>query len=227
MILFVDSNEYRRAALARNCRINGLPSMSIGYEDYKYFTKPLVTVIVDPKSDFMSCFNYRENTFFIILVKNERLLKKYSNYYTICNPDANITPQELISIIKQKLNINFEFDWISNMLIKEKNEDIFFGGVYLGLEKRQYKIVKFFLYNFNKKFTIHEIFEYFHYHNRLKESTFRSYINDVNIKCRKRNRNPIIKMNEMYYYIGPVSDESTIDLFDQRLNILRMWGDDE
>lgn len=46
MVLFIDFNTYRREKLARSCRTNDMPSMAIGYEDYKYYTKPLLLCLL-------------------------------------------------------------------------------------------------------------------------------------------------------------------------------------
>ena len=71
MVLFVDSNKFRREKLARMCRTSNLPSMAIDFEDYDYYAKPLVTVLVDPPKSFMATLKRYERTLFIVVIKRE------------------------------------------------------------------------------------------------------------------------------------------------------------
>ena len=66
MVLFVDSNKFRREKLARMCRTSDLPSMAIDFEDYDYYAKPLVTVLVDPPKSFMYKLPYQSSLSMIV-----------------------------------------------------------------------------------------------------------------------------------------------------------------
>ena len=110
MVLVVDSNEYRREKIARRCRTSDLPAMAIDYEYYGCYTFPLVTVIIDPKKDFLANFRSNENTLFILVVKREENKIIRNDVYTVCCMDGYISPDKIKEIIFEKFSYNLKDD---------------------------------------------------------------------------------------------------------------------
>ena len=80
MVLIVDSNKFRREKTSRYLRYDGIPSLSIGYSDFKYYTKPLITVVVDPSKEFISNLKLSDDTLYVIVAKTDRNNDLYKNF---------------------------------------------------------------------------------------------------------------------------------------------------
>ena len=218
MVLFIDSNEYRRDRLARACRTNNIPSMAVSYDYYKSYTLPLVTVLVDPKRSFVADLKGNENTLFIIVVKWEGNRALYPDYCTFCNSKGEITPDEIKSIVKEKLGLNFDTDYINLMRIIADEGIVKFYGRSIPLGKSDLKILRFFLYNHTKTFRYDEVFEYLHYTGRIKDKTFDGYVQRINRTTIEHHREKMIYKRKLGYEM-PILKGKNPHLYDQRFNI--------
>ena len=218
MVLFVDSNVYRRDRLSRKCRTNNIPSMSIDYEYYGSYTLPLVTVLVNPTKSFVANLTGKENTLFIIVVKWEENRALYPDYCTFYNSNGEITPDDIRGIVLEKLGLNFENDAINRMRVLMNDKIVKFWGRSIPLCKSDLKILRFFLYNHTKTFRYDEIFEYLHYTGRIKDKTFDGYVQRINRTTIEHHREKMIYKRKLGYEM-PVLTGKNPHLYDQRFNI--------
>ena len=217
MVLFVDSNEYRRDKLARRCRTNDIPSMSIGYDYFGSYTLPLITVLIDPKRSFMSELKRAANTLYIIVVKWEENRALYPDFCTVCNKNGEITPDEITAIAKEKLELTFDDDCINRMHIYRNEEKLIFFGRTILLKRADLKILRFFLYNYTKMFRYDEIFEYLHYTDRIKDKTFDGYVQRINRIALYCHREKMIYKRKLGYEMPELTGRNP-HLYDQRYN---------
>lgn len=218
MVLFIDSNTYRREKLARSCRTNDMPSMAIGYEDYKYYTKPLITVLVDPSKSFMQNLNRYENTFYLVIVKRDEHLSLYPGLCSTVEPTGYIKPEKIKNIISDNLGFSLSDDYYNRVHINYPEEKIFVQNEKLYLTKTELKILRFFLYNSERTFRYDEIFEYLHYTNRIKIKTFDGYTQSINRESDKRRRERLIFKHREGYEMPKLTGKNPY-LHDQRLNV--------
>ena len=218
MVLFVDSNKYRRERLARACRTSNLPSMSIDYEYYGSYTLPLVTVLIDPTRSFVAKLNRNENTLFIIVVKWEGNRALYPDFCTFCNSSGEISPDDIKRIALEKLGLNFDNDSINRIRVFMDKKEANFHCRSIPLSKSDLKILRFFLYNYTKVFRYDEIFEYLHYTGRIKDKTFDGYVQRINRVTIEHHREKMIYKRKLGYEM-PVLLGKNPHLFDQRYNI--------
>ena len=205
MILIFDNNQHRLNRLCKDIRYSDLPVKGASYEDWEYYTKPIVTILIFPKPSEIKYFTdvlSRQNTVCVLVLKKDIPEKRYSKNFII-SPDGMITPSQIKEIIQREYQYTFHSDFINYILIDEEEEDIYFGYRQLFLLKREYSIVRFFAYNRKKIFSIDDIFDYLHL--KIKEDTFLKYISAINIKCLRQYRENIIIKNNFGYGISPVT----------------------
>lgn len=219
MILFVDSNKYRRDRLSRICRTNDLPAMGIGYDDYDFYTKPLVTILIDPQKSFIKDLKRNERTLYIVVVKKEEYLTLYHDLYVYYDPKGEIHFEKIYEIIKSQTNYNLYEDIENHICISMEKTDAYCDGCRLFLCKTDFKILRFFFYNYGKIFRYDEIFEYLHYSDRIKTKTFDGYTQRINRSCARNAVENVISKRKLGYEM-PVLTGDSPRKYDKRLNIL-------
>jgi len=218
MVLFVDSNKFRREKLSRRCRTSDLPSMSIEYADFDYYIKPLVTVLVDPQRAFMNKLNRNENTLYIVVVKKEEYLSLYPDLCVHFDPMGEITPEKIRDFIISKTRFNLREDIENFVCISMIDNDAYCDGARLFLGKTDFKIIRFFFYNYGKIFRYDEIFEYLHYTGRIKTKTFDGYTQRINRKCISNAVENAIAKRKTGYEM-PILTGDSPRKYDKRLNV--------
>jgi len=221
MVLFVDSNKFRREKLARMCRTEDLPAMSIGFEDYKYYTKPLVTVLVDPPKSFTATLNRNERTLFIVVIKREEQRKYYSDMCTVTDDSGMIYPEKITEIIKERTEFNLVKDIFTYLYMNMEEKEPILDGKVLFLTKTQFKILRFFFYNNQRTFRYDELFEYFHYNGRIKYKTFDGHVQSINRHSRYRHREQLIFKRRTGYEMPELTGFNPY-AHDQRFNVLQI-----
>ncbi len=207
MILIFDDNEYRRQELCKKMYMADLFVRGESYEHCEYLAKPLVTVLISPDVEQIKYFSsvlMRQNTIPVLVIKRSipeaRLFRN-----VIIDENGEITPKQIIDIIKKETEYNLFHDMINYILVDEEEKDIYFGGKKLFLTDGEYKIVKFFAYNREKMFIIDEILDYLHLRKRVSENTFYVYISNINSKCYDQHREDIIIRTTYGYGISKVT----------------------
>ncbi|MBQ9744968.1 MAG: hypothetical protein IJW19_07580 [Clostridia bacterium] len=219
MVLIVDSNEYRRVKLARRCRTNDIPAMSIGYDDFNYYTKPLVTVLIDPSKAFMQQLNKTEKTLFVVVVKREDQISLYQDICTVCNSIGEITPEQIREVILNNYGYTLNEDSFNCIYINYDNKLCRVRNKKLFITKTELKIIRFFLYNYERIFRYDEIFEYLHYTDRIKIKTFDGYTQAINRKSDKAHREHLIFKRKTGYEMPQLTGINPY-FYDQRFNVL-------
>lgn len=219
MVLFVDSNKFRREKLSRRCRTSDLPSMAIEYGDYGCYMKPLVTVLIDPQRSFMKELKRNENTLFIVVVKKEEYLSLYPDIVTVYNSRGEISPEEIAEIVKSNTVYDLSEDYANFVHMSWKTNEAYCNGKRLCLGKTDFKILKFFFYNYGKIFRYDEIFEYLHYTGRIIEKTFDGYTQRINRRCIKKAVENVIAKRKTGYEM-PILTGDSPRKYDKRLNVL-------
>ncbi len=219
MVLFVDSNKFRREKLSRRCRTSDLPSMSINYEEFDCFVKPLVTVLIDPTKSFMKDLKRSERTLYIIIVKKEEYLTLYPGLCVHYDIKGEISPEEICELIRAHTGYNLSEDMDNHVCVDMKIKDAFCDNKRLYLGKTDFKILRFFFYNYGKIFTYDEIFEYLHYTGKIVTKTFDGYVQRINRSCiRNLVENAIAKRTVGYEM--PILTGDSPRKYDKRLNVL-------
>jgi hypothetical protein len=224
MGLIVDSNEFRREKTSRYLRYDGIPSLSIGYSDFKYYTKPLITVLVDPSKEFISNLKLSDGTLYVIVAKTDRNNDLYKNFSLIVSNDGMVASEQILEIVNDKFKYDFKTDMINNIKIFDDEKDVSHGGARLKLCGREYRVFKFFFYNQRKQFTFDEIFGYLGLERKIKDETFSSYVMKINKKCKKVYRCKLIHKRGLGYEMineGGISP----DLFNPLNNIMSIQSE--
>ncbi len=219
MVLFVDSNKFRREKLARRCRTSDLPSMAIEYGDYGCYMKPLVTVLVDPQRSFMKELKRNENTLFVVVVKREEYLSLYPDMVVVYDGKGEISPEKIKEIIKTKTEYNLFDDYANFVNMSWDVNEAYCTGARLYLSKTDFKILKFFFYNYGKIFRYDEIFEYLHYTGRIIEKTFDGYTQRINRRCIENAVENVIAKRKTGYEM-PILTGDSPRKYNKRLNVL-------
>lgn len=210
MILIFDENKFRLQKTVKRFNIEGFPTIGRDYEDYDYYTKPMITVLVCPDRAEIEHYMRARDTIYILVLKRPIPELKYARN-VIIDPSAEVTIEQIKEIVLKEYNFNFKLDIVKCIAIDEEANEICFGGADLLLEKREYNIVRFFTYNEGKRFTIDEIFEYLNLQRKIKHKTFQSYVAGINAKCAMQNRESIILRNSYGYklthIVGHPSDK--------------------
>ena len=192
MILIFDDNEYRLHDNVKVFRFADIPVKGASYEDCEYYTKPMVVILVAPKPSEIQRY-MREfsgpSTVCVLLLRKDITEAKFSRN-VIIDSNLKITPSQVMEIIKKEFGYNMYSDMINHILVDEEDKDVYFGGKRLWLEKREYKIARFFVYNQNKIFTIDDVHDYLHM--RIKLRTLNDYISRINGKCEDAYREKLI-----------------------------------
>ena len=221
MVLIVDSNEFRREKSSRYLRYDGIPSLSIGYDDFEYYTKPLLTILVDPNKNFISNIKSTDETLYLIVAKTNRHMEFYKNIPFILSDNGTVETEQITKIINDYCRYDLKTDMIDRIKIFDDVCDVAHNGARLNLCEREYKIVKFFTYNQGKLFTLYEIFGYLGFNGKIKDETFSSYIMKINNKCKRAYRCKLIHKHTSGYEMineGVISP----DLFNSIHNIINI-----
>lgn len=205
MVLIFDDNQYRRDKICRALRNDDLPTKGVGFEDWQYYTFPMVTVLFCVKASEIYSFSkelVRQGTIPIFVLKKNVPETKFARH-VILHPDAQITSEQIKEIVKTELGYTFEEDTINKIYVSHTDREIYFIGSRLGVEKRQFSIIRFFAYNPKRIFTVDDIFEYLNL--RVKLETFEKYVGTINGKCKAIYREDIIISNSFGYGISHVT----------------------
>ena len=199
MILVVDNNEERRKNIIAWLRAKCYMSSGTNYSELSFYTKPFMTVYVNPTSSAASQISNDESTLSLF----------------ICDrPSVKIPPwAELVPTLKAPyISIMKYFDEKFNHFAHNqmeivgyaclKNNDFALGGERIKLTSLEYLIVCFFMVHPNKRFKLYDAVSYFNFKSN-PENNFRKAISRINSKCKSVLRPPLIIANEIEAYLNP------------------------
>ena len=193
--------------------------MSIGYEDFDYYTKPLVTVLIDPSKEFISNLKLNKETLYITVYKNDRNRDNYKDLFTLVNPDGTVSTLQITEILNKHFGFELKNDMIGRITAFDDINQIAHHGKRIKLCKREFNVFKLFFYNQNKTFTLHEIINYLGFYGKIKDETLISYIMKINTKCKMMNRCKLIHKHKTGYEMAIYGDICP-DLHNPLKNIL-------
>lgn len=205
MILVFDNNQYRLEKTCRNLRNEDLPTKGASYEDCEYHTTPIITVLVCPNPreiKYLTSNLTRQGTVCVLVLKKSIPEAKCVRN-VIIDPDAKITATQIKEIMRAEYGYTLEEDVVNDIYISHADREIYFIGTCLGVQKREFSIIRFFAYNRKKIFTIDDILEYLHL--KIKPESFNCYVSTINGRCRSVHREDIILRDNFGYGITPVT----------------------
>lgn len=205
MVIIFDDNEPRLESLRKSFRMANVPMIGRKYEYYTYCTKPILTVLINPRSVDIRKYLKEQGTAFVIVAKKKN--KSFEKVkYVIINEDGIITPKQAIDIISEEYGFNFKLDCVNCITIvnDEEERNVYFAGKDLSLTPRQFSILSFFAYQRYKIFDVDEILEYLFLEKHVSPQTLEGYIGTINGKCQDVDRERIIIKHPLGYAISEV-----------------------
>lgn len=206
MVLIFDNNDFRINTIRKAFRMQDFPMLGKEYEYYKYYTKPLLTVLINPKKSELKKYLNEKNTVIVVVSnKKDRIFDNVK--YVIINENCIFTPEQAKEIIFNEYGFDFKLDSVNCITVADDKDgkNIYFGGKNLSLTPRLFFILRFFVYQRHKIFRTDEILEYLFIENHVSGETLDGYISIINRKSRAVDREKLILSEETGYRITDVS----------------------
>ena len=221
MILIIDNNEERRKDIAIWLRMKGYIVSTISFEYMDYYTKPNVTVYINPSNKIVPLL---KNTDTISVIFSERKSISFPDWSINIFSLKNIA-SEIIKIYEAKCPYEKknEIDVLGYACMK--NAEFALGGKIIKLSKREKQLVSLFMFNHSKKFNIYDLVNYFDLRSN-PESNILNSIYKLNKKMLEANREKLIIVDkDVCYFNHEISnyicqeytemDEDDIDRYDK------------
>ncbi len=198
MILIVDDNEERAKNTCIWLRVKGYIVSRIGYENMKYYTKPFMTVYINPPHKYINEIKNEET---ISILFTERKTVKIPEWCIGVLSLNNIANEiEKIYLEKCPYNKNDKVDVLGYACIK--NSLFGLGGEVFKLSNSQKQLIQLFMYNYPKKFNLYDAIGYFRFSNN-PEINLVNRIYCINRKAKSRNREKILIFENDVCYFNP------------------------
>lgn len=198
MLLVFDDNEYRRKNLLVKFRLKNMIVSFQAYAYYPFFTKPLITVLINPSFDILSTLC--NNNTVTIVAKND-LKAKLPDWIIHIPLDDNIDKEiEKIYIEQLTKDSQGELDIFGNVVFKGKNVGV--SGKRITCTDTQMNILKFFYFNCKKGFTDTEASSYFRFRENPEQNLVHA-IYTINSKCKQVGREALIVKKDGRFYANP------------------------
>ena len=225
MILLVDNSEYRRDSLVVRLRIKGYIVAGIDYAYMDSYTKPFMTVYINPPRNEAVRLKNEETISVIFTDREATKLPPWSiNILSLNNVES-----EIVSIYNEKCNymLKDKIDIIGYLC--RKNDRFAVGGREISLSNMQSTVLSLFIYNPSKRFKLYEASKYFHF-SANSEERFVRIVYEINKKAKAVNRDRIIIREGDLFYLNPdiknyvCKEDDDIDIIkdDTPLNYLRL-----
>lgn len=198
MILIVDDNEERAKNICAWLRMKGLLVSFIGYENMAYYTKPFMTVYINPAHKYVGEIKNEET---ISIIFTERKTVKIPEWCIGVLSLKNISKEiESIYLEKCPYHKNDKVDILGYACIK--NSLFGLGGEVFKLSNSQKQLIHLFMFNYPKKFNLYDAVGYFRILNN-KEINLVNRIYALNRKAKLRNREKILVLENDVCYFNP------------------------
>ena len=198
MILIIDDSEFRRDSLVVRLRTKGYLTCGISYEYADSYTKPFMTVYVNPPHNQIGKLK-NEDT--ISVVFSDRKLIETPSWLRVY-PYLNNIENEIERIYSE----NFKYMKKDNIdvigYVCRKNDEFAIGGKELYLSDMQANVLSIFIYNPDKKFKLYEASSYMHFSGNPEERFLR-IVYEINKKSKDENRGKIILFENDNYFLNP------------------------
>lgn len=198
MILILDNNQYRRREIFNKLRLNGYIVSAQDLEMGLEFTKPFLTVLINPTNTELMSIK-RENTKYLIIKPNKPdCLKEWMDYISLSSEiDIDIERYFWNNFKHENPKVISKFGCIC---VDQKG--ISAGGIRLNLKRTATKIAKFFIYNNQKKFKDSEVVSYFRFLSKEPEENLYYHVSCINGICKSNKRPPLISKIKGIYWLN-------------------------
>ena len=199
MILIIDNNDFRREKICKKLYMESIPAIGCAREEEKGYSKPLITIIVDPKqSEYNRIYNNSDSNFYLC---SKKPLPNLPSNRVIVDRECFVYPDKIREILQNDFNINLKEDHIGPVSLYTETHDLYVGGAYMHLGLNQFALISFLVYNYGRRFSVEEIYDYLHLKKSVKMNSFRVYVSMVNGKGKKNNRGRLIEEYNEFYYL--------------------------
>ncbi|MBQ8145351.1 MAG: hypothetical protein IJ039_01065 [Clostridia bacterium] len=196
MILLFDNNQYRRHDILLSLFMKKYIVAEQPLDDMDFYTKPFMTVYLNPTEAQMKKIK-KEDTLCVVAKNN--VIGKTPDWMEIIPLDKN-TAKSIMKIYDEKCPFGKGREIFGALAMEGKR--FAFGGIYFHLTPKQMKAIKILLYNPHKKFELYDISSYLEF-NTDKEIGFSTMIDEINMRCKKVNREKLVLREGSRYYINP------------------------
>ena len=196
MILILDNNKERRHGIYLSLFIKKYIVSEQALEYMDFYTKPYLTVYLDPTYDDIKKIK-KEDTLCVIVKNNVNF--PVHDWMVIIPNDKNIA-KNIIKIYEERCPYNKGREIIGIMGLEGNLFAL--GGTFIHLTPKQFKIARLLIYNSEKRFPLYDICHYVDF-NTDPEKGFIMMVEDLNLKCRKAGREDLIKCADDKYFISP------------------------
>lgn len=198
MILIVDNSEERRNNLVIRLRVKGYLVCGINYDDIDYYTKPFMTVYVNPPRKMVDKLTAGDTISVAFTDRNNFQLPLWTtNIYNLKDLEKdiiNIFNEKSTFLKKDKINV------VGYACLR--NDRFALGGKRISMSKMQMLVIKFFLFQKNKKFKLYEACQYMHFRTNPEEN-FARLISNINKRTKEEDRDKLIVHSFDEYYLNP------------------------
>lgn len=198
MILIIDDNEERGKNTCIWLRVKGYIVSHIGYENMKYYTKPFMTVYINPPHKFIDEIKNEETISIIFTERKSVTIPQWCIGILSLKNIANEV--ERIYLEKCPYNKDDKVDVLGYACMK--NSLFGLGGEVFKLSNNQKQLIQLFMYNYPKKFNLYDAIGYFRLLNN-SETKLINRIYSLNRKAKCRNREKIIVLENDVCYFNP------------------------
>ena len=200
MILIIDNNDERRNNLVIRLRVKGYLICGISYNDIEYYTKPYMTVYVNPPRHVIDNLK-REETISVVCTERSNPSPNLPKW-AIHISSAKSIENDIIEILDRSCSYmkNDQINVVGYACLK--NGKFALGGKIIKITNMQLPILSLFLFNKNKKFKQYEACQYMHFKADAEESFARHVLN-INKSLKDAGRDKIILKEGDLYYLNP------------------------
>ena len=198
MILIVDNSEERRKNLVIRLRVKGFLACGIDYNDKDFYTKPFMTVYINPPRPKIDNLK-NDDTISVIFTDRDKMELPT---WTINIRSIKALENDIVALYNEKCPFqrNDNIDVIGYACLQ--NDKFALGGRLFKLSKMQIQMARFFLYQPRKRFKLYEACQYIHFRNNPEENLER-LINNINKMLKAENRESLIINEGLEYYLNP------------------------
>lgn len=196
MILLLDNNVYRRHDVFLSLFIKRYIVSEQLLDDMDCYTKPFLTVYLNPTEAQLKKIK-NEDT--ICVVAKNNVTCNVPKWMEIIPLDGNVA-KNVMRIYDERCQYGKGREIFGVLAMEGKR--FAYGGIYFHLTPKQMNAIKILLYNPSKKFELYDISSYLKF-NTDNEIGFATMIDEINMRCKKVNREKLVLREGSKYFINP------------------------
>ncbi|MBR2943516.1 MAG: hypothetical protein IKC16_00330 [Clostridia bacterium] len=199
MILIVDDNFERRKDIVIKLRIKNYIVAGVQYDELKMYTKPYMTVYINPTRSFVASLKNDTSTLNVFFCDRASIKLPL---WSINKLSLKNIPLEIMKIYDENCTYNLKGK-IEIVGYACMQDDVFaLGGELIHLSKREVQLIRLFMNNHTKEFMLYDVANYFRILANPEEN-IRSSITKLNAKAKKVRREKIIIVKNDWCYFNP------------------------